>query len=234
MNKLKIYQNIAKLPTTNINVNTFNIHDDISGSGGCPAENEQYFEGYNLGDTNFNGRTTVLSATASIQPYTTYHIKLVVADFQDQNFDSAVFIEGNSLNASVDLGADIYTCDQSVTLNGSIQNNQATYKWYFNDTVMTGENGASLAATSTGTYKVEISIALNNTSCIIEDEVIVTLSSAETITGLPDYLVCDYGSDGTEFFYLDNWNYYNRVTLSLLLLSILFNFYLLWKAKKRK
>ena len=26
--------------------------------------------------------------------------------------------------------------------------------------------------------------------------------------GLPDYILCDYGNDDTEWFYLDNWHYY--------------------------
>ena len=37
-------------PTTPVNTST--IHDQILGSSGCPAENEIYFEGSNIGDTN--------------------------------------------------------------------------------------------------------------------------------------------------------------------------------------
>ena len=44
------------------------------------AENEQYFDGYKLGDTNYNGRTVPLMATATIIPYVQYHIKLIIAD----------------------------------------------------------------------------------------------------------------------------------------------------------
>jgi len=119
------YQNIAVIPGTNIPVNTNTIHDEIVGF--CPAENEAFFDGYNLGDTNFNGRTTVLSASASIIPNVQYNIKLIIADQTDRNFDSAVFIEGNSFTDSVNLGSDINTCDENVTLDASTTNPQATF-----------------------------------------------------------------------------------------------------------
>ena len=69
------YTNIAIIPGTSTPVNTNTIHDEIIGF--CPASNEQYFEGFNLGDTNYNGRTTVMTATAAISPNIEYHIKVV-------------------------------------------------------------------------------------------------------------------------------------------------------------
>ena len=79
------YTNIAIIPDTNTPVNTNTIHDDIVGF--CSASNETFFDGYNIGDTNYNGRTTVLTATANISPNITYHIKLVIADQTDKNYD---------------------------------------------------------------------------------------------------------------------------------------------------
>jgi len=67
-----------------------------------------------MGDTNYNGRTTTLSAAATIIPNVQYHIKLVIADQSDQNYDSAVFIQGNSFNPTVNLGPDISTCAQKL------------------------------------------------------------------------------------------------------------------------
>ncbi|WP_375236420.1 choice-of-anchor L domain-containing protein, partial [Winogradskyella sp.] len=50
------YVNIAVVPGTNTTVNTTTIHDEIDGF--CQEENSQFFDGYNIGDTNYNGRTT--------------------------------------------------------------------------------------------------------------------------------------------------------------------------------
>ena len=197
------YTNIALVPGTSTPVNTNTVHDEIVGF--CNASNAQYFEGYNIGDTNYNGRTSVLTATASIQPNVQYQIKLVIADQTDQNYDSAVFLEGSSFNASVDLGADIETCASSVLLNGDIQNPQASYTWYFNDAIISGANNATFDAVQTGNYRVEIEIPLPNGICSIEDDINITLSSTQSAAPISDYQLCDDSSnDGIETFDLSS------------------------------
>jgi gliding motility-associated-like protein len=199
------YQNIAVIPNTTIPVNTNTIHDEIVGF--CPAENEQYFQGYSLGDTNFNGQTVVMSATATITPNVLYHIKLVIADQTDENYDSAVFIEGNSFNTAVDLGNDITTCAEDVILNGDIQNPNATYTWYLNNGIINGETQPNLLVTQSGTYTVMIEIPLSNSTCTIQDTVEVSLSSTQTATPISDYELCDdLSGDGIETFDLSTKN----------------------------
>lgn len=183
------YVNIALIPGTNIPVNTNTIHDAIAGF--CEAENDNYFDGYSMGDTNYNGRTTVLTATAAIQPNVQYHIKLVIADQTDENYDSAVFIQGNSFNPSVDLGPDVSTCATSYTINGDIQNPLATYSWYQDNNLLVGENNSTLNVTQTGEYRVEISIPLNNMDCIIEDTINISLNSEQPIGDVTNYEQCD-------------------------------------------
>jgi len=199
------YQNVALIPGTNIPVNTSTVHEEIVGF--CPAENEQYFDGHNLGDTNFNGRTKVLSAIASIQPNVQYHIKLVIADQSDENFDSAVFIEGNSFNASVNLGPDIATCADNVDLNGDIQNPLATYEWFLNGQALAGETAETLTAVTSGTYSIVVTIPISNTTCVIEDTIEVTLNSEQPAGPISDYEICDdVSNDGIETFHLNTKN----------------------------
>ncbi|MGH1384401.1 choice-of-anchor L domain-containing protein [Kordia sp.] len=193
------YTNIAVVPGTNIPVSTSVIHDEIVGF--CPAENEEFFEGYNLGDTNYNGRTTVLTATATLIPNQQYHIKLVLADGTDQNADSAIFIQGNSFNATVDLGPDVTTCANSYLLNADIGNPLATYEWFRNGVTIPGSNGVTHDAVLTGTYRVEITIPVGTETCTIEDTVEVTLNSAQTVGPITDFELCDTtGAVGVESF----------------------------------
>ncbi|EDP97880.1 choice-of-anchor L domain-containing protein [Kordia algicida OT-1] len=193
------YTNIAVVPGTNIPVSTSVIHDEIVGF--CPAENEEFFEGYNLGDTNYNGRTTVLTATANLIPNQQYHIKLVLADGTDQNADSAIFIQGNSFNATVDLGPDITTCANSFLLNGDIGNPLATYQWFRNGVPIPGSVATTHDAVLTGTYRVEITIPVGTETCTIEDTVDVTLNAAQTVEPITDYELCDNTGDvGVETF----------------------------------
>jgi gliding motility-associated-like protein len=197
------YVNIAVIPGTSTPVNTNTIHDEIVGF--CSAANEEFFEGYNLGDTNYNGRTTVMTAMANIQPNVQYSIKLVIADQTDKNYDSAVFIEGNSFIASVDLGDDIQTCASTVTLDGNIDNPDATYTWFLDSNVISGETQSTLDVTQTGVYNVLVEIPLAGSTCVIEDTISVTLSSTQTADDILDYELCDDASgDEIETFDLSS------------------------------
>ncbi len=48
----------------------------------------------------YDGLTTVLQVVAAVSPCDTYHLKLAVADANDDIFDSGVFIEGGSLTSA--------------------------------------------------------------------------------------------------------------------------------------
>ncbi|QHI38952.1 hypothetical protein IMCC3317_43520 [Kordia antarctica] len=195
------YTNIAVVPGTTISVSTSVIHDEIVGF--CPAENEQFFEGYNLGDTNYNGRTTVLTATASLIPNQQYHIKLIIADGTDQNADSAIFIQGNSFNATVDLGPDVITCADSYLLNADIGNPLATFEWFRNGVTIPGSVASTHDAVLTGTHRVEITIPIGTELCVIEDTVEITLNSPQSAGPITDFELCDDASlDGIESFNL--------------------------------
>ena len=94
------YTNLAVLPDgTAVSVG------NINNSSICNA-NPQYFEGYGVGNTNYGGRTKVLTASSAVTPGVIYEIKLVVADQGDYAWDSAIFIEGGSFNLGGDLGDD--------------------------------------------------------------------------------------------------------------------------------
>ncbi|SFZ93980.1 gliding motility-associated C-terminal domain-containing protein [Flaviramulus basaltis] len=198
------YQNIALVPGTSTPVNTNTIHDEIFGV--CAAQNDQYFDGYNVGDTNYNGRTTVLSASGSIVPNVTYHIKLIIADQTDGTFDSAVFIEGDSFK-NLDLGEDIATCAAFATLNADIENPIASYAWYLDGTLITGAINPTLNAVLSGTYRVEVSVPVNGINCVEQDEIIVVLNTEEPINSITDYELCDdTSSDAVETFDLSTKN----------------------------
>ena len=190
------YENIALVPGTSIPVNTNTIRNEIVPVL-CPAQNEQYFEGYALGDTNYNGRTTVLTASRSITPNVTYHIKLIIADQTDGSFDSAVFIEGDSFR-TLDLGEDISTCAGSVILNADIQNSLASYAWYRDNNLIPNGNNSTLTVVQNGIYKVEVSVPVNGTNCVEDDEIEVLLNTEESMNSISDYELCEE-SGGNSF-----------------------------------
>ncbi|WP_417860233.1 choice-of-anchor L domain-containing protein [Winogradskyella sediminis] len=193
------YVNIALVPDSTTEVSTNTIHPNITGF--CDAQNEAYFRGYNSGDTNFNGRTEVLTARADILPNETYQIKMIIADHIDQRFDSAVFIEADGFGNSINLGPDQSVCGTDLTLNADINNPSAIYTWFLNGNPISGETNSSIAITDSGTYDVEIAIPTNSGNCIITDSIDIEVIPFQDATPIETWLVCNsFGSDGTYDF----------------------------------
>lgn len=197
------YTNIALIPGTATPVNTTTIRPLINGY--CPAENDQFFEGFNVGDTNYNGRTTPLTATANITPNVAYNIKLIIADQTDENYDSAVFIEANSFTPTVDLGNDFSTCADNAELDGDIGNPDAIYEWFLNGELISGADQPQYTLDESGTYSVVINIPLGSIFCTITDDITVDISTVQSATPMTDFPLCDdAGNDGEEIFNLDS------------------------------
>ena len=105
--------NLAVLPNINIPITVEQVRDKAYNST-CESNNANFFGNFyggsngNISPTNFNGETTLLTASSTLIPGITYHIKLVIADRNDIKYDSAVFISGTSFNIGQDvLGPDI-------------------------------------------------------------------------------------------------------------------------------
>ncbi|KMQ69402.1 gliding motility protein [Chryseobacterium sp. FH2] len=166
------YTNMAVLPSGAGPVSITNIHPLIPGIFGCPAINEQYFEGYNppIIDTNLNGRTVPLTATATVVAGQQYHFKMVIADAGDTAFDSAVFLEGGSFNIGVDLldpsGAtlpeEINVCDNvPQVITASVNDPNLTYQWYLDGAVVPGATTNTITAVQPGNYEIEVMVPGN-------------------------------------------------------------------------
>ncbi|MDG4716369.1 T9SS type B sorting domain-containing protein [Winogradskyella marincola] len=183
------FVNIALVPETTTEVSTNTIHPNINGF--CEAINEDYFQGYNLPGTNFNGQTKVLIANAEVIPNEIYEIKFVIADHIDQRFDSAVFIEAEGFGGSIDLGPDQSVCGSNLTLDAEIDNPSAVYSWYLDDDLITGETNPTLLAEQSGTYSVEISIPSTSNNCVLEDSIEIEIIPYQEAAPIDDLSVCD-------------------------------------------
>ncbi|MFY0632107.1 MAG: choice-of-anchor L domain-containing protein, partial [Flavobacteriaceae bacterium] len=208
------YENIAVLPgiTPVTPVSVVNVHDEIpasAGTPGCAAQNETFFEGYNIGDTNYGGRTVVLTATATVVPNATYHIKLVIADAGDNAFDSAVFLEAGSFNLGLELGDDFVSADDTAVCGGSIpltaNITASSYQWSKDGVPIPGATNQTYNANlGNGTYSCDISLSA---SCTDSDSVVLEFVDAAsinpTITNLQE---CDPDLDLLEVFDLTSKN----------------------------
>ncbi|MBI2269354.1 MAG: choice-of-anchor L domain-containing protein [Bacteroidetes bacterium] len=96
-----IKENIALIPGTILPVSIKNINNQ-----GCSMY-PQYYVNNGTGNTplvnttiQYNGFTKRLTAIAPVVCGSTYHIKLVIADVKDANFDSGVFLEAGSFSSN--------------------------------------------------------------------------------------------------------------------------------------
>lgn len=96
--------NLAVVPGSTIPISVVTIRD-MAYYNACLSVNEQYFRSYDeqsnssdsvIHNVNFNGMTELLTASSPIVPGRTYHVKLVIADRVDTQYDSAVFIQAGS------------------------------------------------------------------------------------------------------------------------------------------
>lgn len=94
-----VNQNIALIPGTPTPVTINNVNS---------GANSQYYSD-NSGGSNleYDGKTTVLTASITVVPCRLYHMKMIVTDVADGLFDSSVFLESGSFTSPSISGFDI-------------------------------------------------------------------------------------------------------------------------------
>ncbi|HSN49434.1 MAG TPA: choice-of-anchor L domain-containing protein, partial [Flavobacterium sp.] len=175
--------NLAVVPSTTTPISVVTIRNSLYNSS-CTSENPTYFGAFNGGSvaagsaTNFNGQTIMMNATSTtLVPNTTYHIKLVIADRQDNQSDSAIFLGANSFNVGQDvLGQDLTLTNNTAICDNGTQTissglNPAIYSfvWTLNGTQI-GGNTPNLQVTQAGTYGLTYTII--STGCEVTTDYI--------------------------------------------------------------
>lgn len=201
--KTNVKTNIAVVPGTTTPISVVTIRDSKYNHS-CDPKNPEFFDKYYgsnggiapiLSPINFNGNTIPMKASAVVEPGVEYHIKMVIADRQDNILDSAIFLEGGSFDVGqADLGPDLRVSTgnalcpgTSYTINSGLSANDFKFKWLTgNNTVLEGQEGPSLEVNTPGVYKLEYS--LNFSTCI--DSISVTIENYQDIVpGQPTNLI---------------------------------------------
>jgi hypothetical protein len=175
--------NCALVPGTTdpVSVNTINNGNDNGGD--TTPHNAQYFIN-NVPptlNTQMDGLTTVLTCDATVNPGTTNHMKLAIADGSDSILDSAVFLEGQSLvsgtaistslsgggqtGASISVPQSTSVADQATLtgVNASTATGKVTYSLYSNaacSNLVAG--GTPQSITTPGTLPPSAPVTLTN------------------------------------------------------------------------
>ncbi len=208
-------QNLAVIPGTTIPVSVVTIRDDAYNAT-CDSQNEQYFDQYNPNNPyaaaiGFSGQTVPFTAIGQVVPGQQYHIKFVIADYNDALLNSAVFLGGGSFDVGgIDLGEDLTVaggnavCDmQAVTLSVDFDDpSQFEFEWLYDSTpeegddttlpvVIPNETEATLEATQPGRYYVRATY--ESSSCSLEGSKLVEFYTpvAETVGAPVDLTACN-------------------------------------------
>ncbi|MFN3756476.1 MAG: choice-of-anchor L domain-containing protein, partial [Flavobacterium sp.] len=186
--------NLAVIPGTTTPVSVTTIRDNAH-NGGCASVNPEFFGQFNVTapflDTaiNMRGQTVVLNASATVIPNNNYTIRLVIGDYQDTAFDSAVFIEGGSFDVgtagisgtsgfenfgefTIENGGALCPGGCKTIRAGSSPISIATYEWTFNGNVIPGATDYTLEVCDEGVYGVTVTIG-GAISCQQIDQTIV-------------------------------------------------------------
>ena len=186
------YKNIAVVPGTDTPVSTLTINEATN----CP-KNTNYFGSYNAEQTptNFNGQTKILSAKADIEIGVPYHIKLVIADHGDSTglFDSAVFLKAGSFLGNQNLGTDQILSSGTALCEGSTlvlnaTTPGATYQWYKDNVLLSGETSATYTVKNAGDYEVIV----NDSGCKLKGDIKIEYAAIPVTT---EKSFCNY-NDG--------------------------------------
>ncbi len=198
--------NLAVVPNTTIPISVITIRNFLFNST-CPSANESFFGRFNGGTnaatspTNFNGQTTLLSASSVLTPSVPYHIKLVIADRLDYQSDSAIFLSSNSFNIGQDvLGPDLTIANNSALCLGSSYEiatglNAVNYSfiWKKDNVILPGEISPTLTVTTPGTYSITYQ-NLSGNCTPITNSIVIEYSSQISTQNPIDIYRCDTGA----------------------------------------
>ncbi len=111
--------NLALIPGTTLPVAINTINNGTMGANGIPggctslSYSSLYIDNEALGGTTiaFDGFTKVFTSWHVVTPCQKYHIKLAIADVNDDEFDSGVFLEANSFGTNGSFTETTFTSD---------------------------------------------------------------------------------------------------------------------------
>ncbi|WP_310554497.1 choice-of-anchor L domain-containing protein [Flavobacterium sp.] len=218
-----VTQNLAVIPNTTIPISVQTIRNTTYNPS-CTSENAGFFGLFNDGTaaaasaTNYNGQTVLMNASStSLVPNTTYHIKLVIADGNNDNqFDSAVFLGGGSFNFGQDvLGPDLTINTNSAlcsnnginepyTITSGLDSNLFDFVWKdANGIPIPGATNSDLTINQAGTYL--LTYYVQSTNCEVATNNITIEYNSVVFTNEPlDLFLCSSGQSSYTFDFNSN------------------------------
>lgn len=195
-------KNLAVLPNTDSTISVRNIRDNQYNSS-CTSINSNLFSTFNVNNPsnsslNMKGHTVLLNASADVLPGNPYSIKLVIGDYYDNNFDSAVLIKAGSFDTFLNIGENQEIClgEEIILDSGFTNTNDFTYEWLKNGVILETETNPTLIISEPDMY--DLIVTNINNGCSVSDKILI--SSLQTNNPI-ELLEC-YSDTSTTLFNL--------------------------------
>jgi large repetitive protein len=207
--------NLAVVPNTTAPVSVTTIRDSRYNydTNTCASNNPEYFDklydgykGYSryAAPANFLGNTVPMTVRSAVVPGAHYHIKMVIAEKNDGNYDSAIFLDGDSFNVGkINLGADLLVSTNTALCHGTqkvldtrLSSDYFTFVWKNGADIIDGATGSTYTVTEPGTYSVTATVITSG--CTTTDSVIVEFNEniSAVVNAPADLTVCSATAQG--------------------------------------
>jgi|GEM_PF-1625954 gliding motility-associated-like protein len=194
-------QNLAIIPGTSTPVAINAVNSGTSGANSNPGTpcnlsySNFYVDNSNGTTIQYDGFTTVLTALAIVVPCQTYHLKIVVTDAGDADYDSGVFLQAGSLSSTpkVNAGIDASYCTGATHHLGIPPAQGWTYSWSPTTNISNPNiSNPTVSLTNTGTTISTITYVLTGTNgtCVLKDTVVLTTVPIAPSTFTPPPNIC--------------------------------------------
>ncbi len=198
-----VTQNLAVIPSTNTPISVATIKNNIYNSL-CSSQNQSYFGTLNgcagpvCPPTNYNGQTVVFNVSATIIPNVTYHIKFVISDSYDADFDSALFLHQLNLGEHF-LPNDLLVStnnalciDESYTIQSGLSPALFSFQWANSSGNLVGETNPNLTINTPNTYTLTYTNIA--TGCSFSDSIVIENYPEAPVTQPQNLFACDMGA----------------------------------------
>ncbi|SNR71728.1 choice-of-anchor L domain-containing protein, partial [Lutibacter flavus] len=194
--------NLAELPNGDA-VTVNNIHSAGTNVDNVTfgPKNETYYINSPSGSTTmqYDGMTTVLTASYTVVPNTTYKIKMAIADASDQKWDAGVFLKAKSFNTNTLIvnNPDAVCAPLTVNLeNAAITaGSSAGLSFSYWEDEFATLQVSDPTQVGDGTFYIKAYDAVSG--CSEVKPVIVTVNNVEIIEESNVDLICFGGNDGS-------------------------------------
>lgn len=165
-----VMTNLAVVPGTQIPISVTTIRDSKY-LDRCESENAEYFdtfygasgEPHKNNPINYFGYTVPMTAMSAVEYGKKYRIKLAIADYSDQYYNSAVFIKGGSFDlGKIDLGPDLLvetgnalcSSETKILKTGVSINDDVSISWFKDEVLIPDAVEPDLEVYESGLYTV--------------------------------------------------------------------------------